>query len=98
MTKIPKITPRIVRPIVEVKKPRWTRICKKHLPQAGTSIVSQPAPPGKAELRAAGLPAAHRQILKLGVQTLEQRLRFAVWGKVQVRVVDQHIHRNSVVQ
>src|SRR5215469_503141 len=43
MMKIPKEMPRIARPIVEVKKPRCTRICKTLLPGLGVYCLATPS-------------------------------------------------------
>src|SRR5215467_3294735 len=98
MTKIPKTIPRIVRLIVEVKNPRWTRICKRVSPP-GWSLYCLATPSTRKDGVTRRRVASHASSnAELGIQTLEQRLRFAVRSEVQLRVVHQHIHRNGVIQ
>src|SRR5437867_2421449 len=98
MTKIPKTIPRIVRPIVEVKNPRWTRICKKYSPP-GWSLYCLATPSARKDgVTRRRVASSASPNTGLSIRTLEQRLRFTARSKMQIRVVHQHIHGDDVFE
>src|SRR5215472_6200385 len=99
MMKIPKRIPRIVRPIVEVKKPRCTRICKTCLPGLDLYCLATPsAREDGVARRGVARWAPPIPGIRTASELSEERFVLAIRRKMNVRVVHQHIYGNAVLQ